>query len=196
MTQSNTFPVRSLMALLAVASLSLSACATKPDRRGPPSDRQGQAGKPSGEKRGPSKSSGTFMQPVSTLFVAMDTNQDKVLTRSELQSGTASEWAQFDRNPSATYFAQWSLKTLGSTDAMPTFMSFDRDFNGVIIEDEFSAQLERDFQRLDKNGDGRLERSEMIVAFQAQQGRRKQSGGQGERKQRGGGQGGGGRPQR
>ena len=68
---------------------------------------------------------------------------------------------------------------------MPTFMSFDRDFNGVVSENEFASQLERDFDRLDKNRDDRLERSEMLVAFKAQEGRKSDRGGQGERKQRG-----------
>ena len=181
MANSEKYSPRTMMVLLSVLSLSLSACATKSDRRGPPPDRQEQSGKP----QGPSKSSGTFMQPIAALFISMDANQDKYVSRSELQSGTASEWAQFERKPSATYFASWSIANLGSTDAMPTFMSFDRDFNGVVSENEFASQLERDFDRIDKNRDDRLERSEMLVAFKAQEGRKSDRGGQGERKQRG-----------
>ena len=170
---------------LAAASLTLSACASKPERRGPPQDR--------GKSERPAKSSGTFMQPIAALFIGMDTNQDNVVSTSEMELGAKSEWASFDRKPSATYFAQWSVNTLGSTDARPTFMSFDRDFSGTITQSEFTDQLEQEFQRLDKNRDGSLERSEMIVAFAAPQGNRSRKGG--DEKGRKGGKGGG-RPPR
>lgn len=182
-------PLRLTTAILLVSAISLSACATKPDRRGPPSDREG--------RQGPTKSSGTFMQPTAALFTSMDSNGDKKVSTIELQTGTQAEWSRFGSRPSATYFAQWSIANLGSTDAMPTFMSFDRDFNGVVSEEEFSAQLEREFQRLDKNQDSMLERSEMTVAFEAPRGQasRQNGGGKGGK---GGGQGGqgGGRPSR
>ena len=178
--------IRAGFLLLAVSALTLSACATKNDRRGPP-DRGDRAER--GDR--PARSSGTFLQPIAVVFAGMDANNDKVISRAEMQGGVSSEWAAFDRSPSAAYFSQWSLKNLGSTDAMPTFLSFDRDFNGVISQGEFAEQLERSFGRMDKNGDGRLERSEMLIAFNAAEGQRSRQGGeQGGRG--GGGRGGGG----
>jgi len=157
---------RRLALLLAlIGAVTLSACASnQPERRERPSERA------AGQDR-PPRTSGTFMQP----------------------AGAKAEWGKFDTNPSAIQFSQWSLETLGSTDAAPTFMSFDKDFNGVVYEAEFMSGLERAFTRLDKNGDDVIERSEMIVAFRAQEGQRRQRGGQGggERGERGGG-----RPQR
>lgn len=187
MTYLHKTPLRAGLLAFAATSLTLSACATKQDRRGPPPER--------GERsERPAKSSGTFLQPIAVVFAGMDSNNDKTVSRAELQVGTTAEWATFDRNPSAAYFAQWSLKNLGSTDAMPTFMSFDKDFNGVVTEREFSEQLETSFERLDKNNDGRLERSEMLVAFNAREGQHSRQGGeQGGKK---GGRGGGGRPPR
>lgn len=184
-------PLRFSTAILLASAISLSACASKPDRRGPPSDQQG--------RKGARQSSGTFMQPTAALFTAMDANGDKKVSSSELQAGTLAEWNRFGSRPSATYFAQWSIANLGSTDAMPTFMSFDRDFNGVVSEEEFSNQLDREFKRLDKNRDGMLERSELIVAFEAPRGEASRKGGQkggGERGQGGPGGQGGGRPSR
>lgn len=176
---------RASAAMLLASVLALSACASKPDRRGPPPDREGRQG-------GGAQSSGTFMQPVAALFSSMDINRDKRISMDELQAGSQAEWAGFAQRPSATYFAQWSIENLGSTDAMPTFMSFDRDFNGVISEAEFSSQLEREFRRLDKNADNMLDRSEMIIAFAARQGEKSRGGGK-----QGGGRGqGGGRPPR
>lgn len=188
---SNQRPLTAL-SLFLVLSLSLSACATQPDRRGPPSDRQGASER---GDRGPARSSGTFLYPVAGLFIQMDSNKDKAITLSEVQAGAASEWGQFDRNPSAIAFAQWSLKTLGSTDAMPTFLSFDKDFNGFVTQSEFASTLESEFARLDKNQNGSLERTEMIVAFAAPLGEQSRPGGgnegRGERGGRGGGGGGG-----
>lgn len=181
-----SFPKSSLhlsVLTLTAASLTLSACASKPERRGPPQDR--------GKSERPAKSSGTFMQPIAALFIGMDTNQDKIISTTEMKLGVQSEWASFDRKPSATYFAQWSVNTLGSTDARPTFMSFDRDFSGTITQSEFTNQLEQEFDRLDKDRDGKLQRSELIVAFAAPQGNRSRKG-DGENK----GRKGGGRPPR
>lgn len=187
MTYSKKQLLRSTLVLLTASSLTLSACATKDDRRGPPKDRGDRSAK---------RTSGTFLQPIAVVFASMDTNDDKIVSRTEVQSGIKAEWAAFDRSPSAAYFAEWSLKNLGSTDAMPTFLSFDRDFNGVITQTEFSGQLESNFNRMDKNSDGRLERSEMLIAFNAQQGQRSRQGGEkggGKGGRGGGGKGSGGR---
>lgn len=175
-----------IVSLAVIASLSISACATKPDRRSPPPDRQ--------TKGGPTKTSGTFMQPIAALFVDMDADNDKLTSLTEVQNGAQAEWTKFERNPSATYFAQWSIANLGSIDAMPTFMSFDRDFSGTISEEEFTNQLNSEFQRLDKNRDEQLQRSEMIIAFEAPRGQQSRKGGEQERGGKGGR--GGGRPQR
>ena len=192
-----------LAALLLVASgFTLTACASNSDQSRERGDR-GELGQRQ------ARTSGTFLQPAAVLFAGMDLNNDKIISRDEMLTGAKSEWGNFDRNPSATNFAAWSVKTLGSTDANPTFMSFDRDFNQVITETEFSAQIERLFTQYDKNKDGSLERAEMVIAFQAPSGRRGQGGGgqargqgqgqgQGRGQGRGRGQGGGGgvRPQR
>lgn len=171
-------PARYLF-LLSAAGLILSACASQPERRGP--DRGG-----SGERQ-QARGSGTFMQPIAALFVSMDSNHDKIVSRTELDVGLADEWSSFDRNPSATYFAEWSNKTLGSTDAMPNFLSFDKDFSGVISKDEFTDQFTLHFNRMDKNKDGNVDRSEMLIAFQARFGERRGGDAEGRRNGRGGG---------
>jgi len=187
-----TLPLTSSLRLglltLVAASLSLTACATKPERRGPPTDKKG------GDR--PARTSGTFLQPIAIVFAGMDKDGNKLISRAELKDGTIAEWSTFNQRPSAAYFAQWSLKNLGSTDAMPTFMSFDRDFNGVITANEFSEQFESAFQRMDKNNDGQLERSEMLIAFNAPQGQRSGRGGEKSGGKGGRGGKGGGRPPR
>ena len=194
-------PLRSTAILLIGSCLTLSACASNSDRRGPPDG--GERGERGERGQRQARNSGTFLQPAAVLFAGMDSNNDKVISREEMLTGTKAEWDGFGSNPSATKFAEWSVKTLGSRDSNPTFMSFDRDFNQVITETEFSSQMERLFTRYDTNKDGRLERSEMIVAFEAPRGReqiggggrggRGQGGGRGGRGQGGGGGGGRGR---
>jgi len=188
MHSSTLSPQRSATLLLLAACLSLTACASSSDRRGPPSDSQrGERGDR------PARTSGTFLQPAALLFSEMDLNKDKLTTRAEMLTGIDSEWEDLGSNKSAVNFSAWSIKTLGSTDANPTFMSFDRDFNQVITKAEFSNQIERLFTRYDKNKDGAIERSEMVVSFEAPRGREQGRGGQGGA---GRGNGGGGRPPR
>ncbi|MEP4052827.1 MAG: hypothetical protein ABJN22_11330 [Litorimonas sp.] len=179
MTSISSRSLRVSSLILTISALTLSACATKPDRERPPRD---------GERQDrPARNSGTFVQPAALLFADMDSNQDKVTSQAEMLTGVQNEWESFDRNPSATAFSNWSLKALGSTDANPTFMSFDRDFNGVITKSEFTAQFDRLFKIFDKNADGLLDRAEMIVAYQAPMGRAQRGGESGQRGGRGGG---------
>ena len=171
-----------LFTMLVGAAL-LSACASQPDTQDSRADR--------GEARGdrPARASGTFIQPSGLLFASMDSNRDKRVTRSELEAGAKFEWASIGKNPGAIEFSKWSLETLGSTDAQPTFLSLDRDFNGVVYETEFMAGLNQAFERMDKNGDNILDRSEMVVAVQARQGNARGRGGQQGRGGEGRGQG-------
>lgn len=181
MTYLSLFSAKTGICLIAIAGLSLSACASKPKRGGPPQD----------GARGPAKTSGTFARPIGFLFSDMDMDGNAVITRAELSEGIAAEWSTFDNNPGGAVFNQWALRKLGSTDAMPTFMAFDDDFNGVITKSEFEHRLNDEFTRLDKNSDGRVTRSELIQSVAAPQGRAQQERVRGE----GGGRGKGGKGQ-
>jgi len=160
--------MRAVFAASLLAALVVSACTTKPDRKGPPPD-----GARSGQQP---RSSGTFLHPVAALFVSMDLNNDKTTSRTELSEGIALEWASFDRNPSQIYYMDWATDTLGNADAMPNFISFDRNLDGVITQAEFSERIEQRFDALDKDKDGNLLRSEMIVAIAPRQSQSGQSG--------------------
>ncbi|GHA97721.1 hypothetical protein GCM10009069_20820 [Algimonas arctica] len=138
-----------------IALCSLTACASGPKRGGGP-----QGGGGGGQ------SSGVFAHPVGLYFVGHDTDNNRVTTLTELDAGIKMDWAKFGRNPSATQFQSWSLNALGSGSAMPTFLSFDTNMNGVITESEFETRLIGEFNRLDKNGDGKLMRSELIFNVQ------------------------------
>lgn len=126
----------------------LAACASGPKR--------------GGSQGGSSQISAVSTHPVGLYFVGHDENDDGVTSRAELDAGIKKDWAKFDRNPSATQFQSWTTKVFGSSSAMPTFLSFDSNMNGVITESEFETRLVGEFNRLDKNGDGKIERSELI----------------------------------
>ena len=146
--------------------------------------------------------------PIGLVFAAMDSNGDGATSREELALGTAKHWASFDGQErlGAIKFSQWSIRELGSIDAMPSFLVFDRDFSSTITQEEFETQLGAEFTRLDADGDDSLTREEMLFTVRRQgargQGNRGQgAGGQGRRGQgggggkggKGGGRGGGGR---
>lgn len=166
-----------------IATLLLAGCATA-DR---PAER------PDRPDRGV-RQSGTFVLPVGLFLSSLDKDSDKRVSRAELDAGITAEWAQFDRSVSAIGLSQWSIDTLGSTDAMPTFLSFDRDFNGVVSEDEFTKKMTAEFTRLDQDKDGFVSRSEMIISFAAPEGRAQSS--RQDKKGQGGGREQGGRPPR
>jgi len=162
--------------------LFITACSSTPDRREPAQDRQ---------VRGPVQSSGVFVKPIGLLFTAMDSNGDTKTSKEELTAGIAAEWARLEGRSSAAYFMDWSNAALGSTDAFPTFMSFDHDLNGIVTELEFSDRLKQEFASMDKNKDGQVSRDEMLISFEAPRGRQAGGGEQGGRGEGRGGRGGG-----
>lgn len=156
-----------------VALACLTACASGPKRGGP----QG----------GGAQISAVSTHPVGLYFVGHDTNDDGLTSRAELDAGIKKDWAKFDRNPSAAQFQGWTVAAFGSSSAMPTFLSFDTNMNGVVTESEFETRLVGEFNRLDKNGDGSIARSELIFNVQQRRGNARSEGERGgEGKPRGG----------
>lgn len=165
-----------LIPSLLLASLLLSACASGPDRR--PQRGEGRSGgEPSFE--------GYAAKPIALLFAGMDTNGDLQTSGAELIDGIAIEWTRIASKPAigALEFGTWAEIALGSREALPSFISFDRDLNGRLSELEFDDRMRAEFAQLDKNTDGVLERSEL--AFRIARQNRDQQGGQ-QQQQRGG----------
>ncbi|MEM9178193.1 MAG: signal transduction protein [Pseudomonadota bacterium] len=158
-----------MLSAFALATLLISACANGPDRR-----------PPRGGDRGGEQSSfeGYAAKPVTLLFVSMDQNNDARISSDELLRGIDREWDLLtSRHPiGALEYGEWSAATLGSSDALPSFISFDRDLDGSLSELEFGDRLRAEFADLDKNSDGLLDRSELI--FRISRPARQQQGGQ------------------
>ena len=81
----------------------------------------------------------------------------------------------------------------GNPDALPNHIAFDVNLDGQISEEEFRTRLTEEYDRLDRDHDGRLMRAELLMDVPV---REQRSGGGG---MQGGGRppgGGGGRPPR
>lgn len=145
--------------LLLVATCSigllLSACASKPDRRGPPNGERGNGG---------ATYTGMAAKPISLLFVSMDRNEDTFIDGSELELGIDTEWQRLTLSPNATAldFENWSLSALGARDTLPSFVAFDRDLDGRISQQDFSKRIQVEFDLADADNDGVLARSELL----------------------------------
>ena len=188
----------------ATALIATGACASQKGPGGP-----GGGGGPGQGGRGGGMMGGAgelySAKPVALLFVSMDTDHDLVVTRAEMDAGVAAEWARadVDKSGDVTGFEMidWGKLVLGNGEAEPSRVTFDTDFSGLITRREFDEGFARAFIAMDRNGDNRLERSEMITAGRAQM-REEPMGGGGQMQRQGGGGrgrggpggGGGGRP--
>ncbi|MEO1074048.1 MAG: signal transduction protein [Pseudomonadota bacterium] len=133
----------------------LSGCVTGPDRRPQPGSERGGTGQ---------GFEGQVAKPIALLFVSMDRNQNGQTDHQELIAGISREWARLssERAVGALEYAAWAATTFGAEDALPSFISFDRDLNGGLSQIEFDDRLRAEFVELDKNGDGVIDRSELI----------------------------------
>ncbi|MEM7638470.1 MAG: signal transduction protein [Pseudomonadota bacterium] len=163
-------PITTLVSLT-FAALLITACSSQQDRR-----------PPRGGDRGADQASfeGYAAKPIALLFVSMDQDQDARTDDEELLSGIARAWDSLSLNQpvGALEYGEWSATSLGSPDALPSFIAFDRDLDGRLSELEFEDRLRAEFVELDKDGNGTLERSELIFRI-ARPSRQQQGGEQG-----------------
>lgn len=145
-----------IASLLLLTSVLTVACASGGDRR-PPRGGGERGGAQSGFE-------GYAAKPIALLFASMDENEDRFIDGGELAAGIEREWSslQTERAVGALDYSEWSLASLGSPDALPSFVSFDRDLNGGLSALEFEDRLRAEFVDLDSNLDGVLSRSELI----------------------------------
>lgn len=145
-----------VLGTLLLAGIIISGCTNGPDKRPPRGGDRGGGGQASYE--------GYAAKPVALLFASMDHDQDGVLDGADLRVGIAREWTRLSTSSAigALEYGAWAEMALGSPDALPSFISFDRDLNGRLSELEFDDRLRAEFSEFDKNSDGLLDRSELI----------------------------------
>ncbi len=104
----------------------------------------------------------------------MDANGDHLVDGAELEEGIDHEWLLLSKPGPVrpVYHDTWARSALGSASALPSFASFDLDGDKLISRQEFDERLHQAFKELDKNGDGVLERSELVFYVTRPAGRR------------------------
>ena len=179
---------------LATCLLIATGCASKhPHQRG----RGGPEG--GAPRQGQLSNMGYVAQPLALMFAGMDKNSDKQTSISELNVYTDTQWNALNlKNDSGLRsfaYQKWATENLGHSDAMPNFIGFDSDLSGYITKLEFETCLRRNFDLLDRDKNGLLNRAELLVKMPNIRGRSGQE--RGGRSGSGkGGSGGGGRQPR
>lgn len=109
---------------------------------------------------------GRSAPPVALLFTSMDANHDLLVDAAELTAAIPIEFARADRDGDGKISAQemiaWGTAVLGDPEQLPNRMTFDVDLDGVVTKAEFEKGLQIEFSKLDRNGDGRISRPEML----------------------------------
>ena len=136
------------------------------------------------------------------LFASYDKNADYLIDADEFSKGQAASFQSADSDKSGTLslfeLEDWRKAALGSLDAAPGNLSFDKDYDQRVTATEFKSALKYVYNVNDKDADNQLSFEEMIRVFEIPRGRRSGSSagagqregrtrGNGDRPRRGGG---------
>ena len=104
------------------------------------------------------------------LFASFDTNNDYKINRVEFSAGRTQAFNSADKDASKTLslfeLEDWRKAALGSLDAAPGNLAFDKDYDQRITRAEFDHALGFVFNVNDKNDDGALTFSELVKVFE------------------------------
>jgi len=104
------------------------------------------------------------------LFASFDTNADYQINQVELAAGRTQAFNTADKDNSKTLslfeLEDWREAALGSLDAAPGNLAFDKDYDQRITRAEFDHALGFVFNAGDKNEDGILAFSELVKVFE------------------------------
>lgn len=104
------------------------------------------------------------------LFASFDKNADYKINTAELTAGleTAFKSADKDRSKTLSLFEleDWRVAALGSLDAAPGNLAFDKDYDQRVTAAEFEYALNFVFKAGDKDDNGVLEFSEVVKVFE------------------------------
>ena len=104
------------------------------------------------------------------VFAGFDANADYKINSTELTSGLAKAFNAADKDGSTTLslfeLEDWREAALGSLDAAPGTLAFDKDFDQRVTRDEFDHAMIFVFKTGDKNEDGILELTDLVKVFE------------------------------
>ncbi len=128
-----------------------------------PSKKLQRAGK---HMRGPI----TSLHKAGLLLASFDKNSDYEITQAEFAAGRMQAFKQADTDNSGVIgmfeLEDWREKALGSLDAAPGNLAFDKDYNQRVTREEFDSALGVVFKGADKDKDGKIEFSELVHVFE------------------------------
>lgn len=108
----------------------------------------------------------TVIRPAALVFAGFDQNGDYGVDRAETQNGARIAFgrADKDKNGKISLFEleDWRELALGSMDALPGNLNFDKDYNNQISNEEFQATFIGLFERHDANADGIVKHNELM----------------------------------
>ena len=104
------------------------------------------------------------------VFAGFDANADYKINSTELTSGLAKAFKAADKDGSTTLslfeLEDWREAALGSLDAAPGTLAFDKDFDQRVTREEFDHAMTFVFKTGDKNEDGVLELNDLVKVFE------------------------------
>lgn len=104
------------------------------------------------------------------LFASFDKDSDYRVTQIEFTSGLSKAFNAADKDLSKTLslfeLEDWRKASLGSLDAAPGNLAFDKDYDQRVTRSEFDHALGFVFKAGDKDNDGILEFSELVKVFE------------------------------
>ena len=110
------------------------------------------------------------------LFASYDKNADYLIDADEFSKGQAASFQSADSDKSGTLslfeLEDWRKAALGSLDAAPGNLSFDKDYDQRVTASEFKSALKYVYNVNDKDADNQLSFEEMIRVFEIPRGSR------------------------
>lgn len=111
-----------------------------------------------------------FAKPVSLVLISFDSNDDRSISRDELNAGLDREWQLVTANTEKNFlgpidFGKWVTASFGSDDLQFSHFTVDINANGSISEDEFDAALIKEFDKADADSNGVVSRAELVSEF-------------------------------
>lgn len=105
--------------------------------------------------------------PVGLLLTSLDIDRDMRISLSEVRTGVAKSFEASDTNDDGYLrpieFEDWARTYLGSQNAMPYRLHFDRDQDSRVSLPEFTTTFDGIRKRLDTDRDEVLVRAELLV---------------------------------
>jgi Ca2+-binding EF-hand superfamily protein len=106
-------------------------------------------------------------RPVGLLFVGFDTNGDQATSADELAAGLKAEFTRADKDKdgliSGFEMVDWSTLMMGDKEAQPDYRTMNSDLSQSVSPDEFNKAFQHEFTVMDRDGDKRLTRAELLM---------------------------------